>query len=85
MEGMNALVYSGRFRNEILEQFQIALGAGVAQRNGILVQQVFELLQVAEIRGDEGAPEHLAFYGHQIGGHLRLILRHQHLDQKSVV
>ena len=63
-----------------LQYLQITLAAHVAERDRPLIQYRLEFLRRGEIRGHERQPEGFAVHRHQIAGHLRFIIRHQHFQ-----
>ena len=63
------------------QHLQIAVAAHVAKGDRAFVQHRLEFLRRREIRRHEGKPEGFAVHGHEVAGHLRFVLGHQHFQR----
>ena len=79
---LHAVLHLPRQSGQIgFQHLQIAVAAHVAKGDRALVQHRLEFLRRREIRGHEGKPEGFAVHGHEVAGHLRFVLGHQHFQR----
>ena len=79
---LHAMLHLPRQPGQIgFQHLQIAVAAHVAKGDRAFVQHRLEFLRRREIRGHEGKAEGFAVHGHEVAGHLRFVLGHQHFQR----